>query len=699
MRGTTLALVFFVGLPACISCCRQESPDGEKPEIQTPPAEEAAEELSEEVPGAESKEEPAPVRIERRESEFDAGRLPDVMFIRLFADDFTNLEKKSRILAYHLARAVLAGRDITYDQLHRDNLEVRHVIERIHKANVVEDPGVEADLFEYLKHLWIHVGFYNSLTGKKFIPDCSFEQLERAAATARAVGADLDLRKGEPLEAKLSRLKRTVFDPKFQPVLANPVPRPGKDILRASCLNIYDGVRMRDLSRFNESYPRNSRLIRVGKKLVEEVYRLGEKRVKIPPGRYSQELRRVIRRLQDAMSSARADQRKIFVGLVEHFRTGDQAALGEITDEWMDNSYDVEFDIGFTDTGIDPRKTKGLYRGMVAFRDRPASSKIGMLPRYAQHFEDALPWDHEYRRTWSRKPSAQAVVLLVSVGRTGPICRLAHRMDSGFKDDQAPRKVLVFSNVIEAYGQAVGKKMVYEFVQPAHRAAVLESLGEALLMQAALREVLGYDLGKTSRSAGAQLQYTFAPVQAMKAELASLWLLADPKLNELGLLAGKTTSTAFWRFYAAESVVQQSFWINQQPREPLLLARRVIVRYLVEKAKVVAFEEISGRVYPVIPDSQSFKDAVARLLSRTERILANGDRRSALKLLDKYSSSPNWPQMGLFSERAREIGLRPLAVCVNPKLRPIKDHSGRVTEVKVLHKEKFPRQMLRYRLY
>jgi dipeptidyl-peptidase-3 len=700
MRARNLLFIALVGFSAGLFCCKKEPADELQQELALPPVEEAEEgEKDEEVVESGNKEEPAPVKIERRESDFDAGRLSDVMLIRLYADDFPSLEKKSRILAYHLARAVLAGRDITYDQLHRDNLEVRHLVECIHRANVIPDPEVEAKLSDYLEHLWVHGGFYDSLTGKKFVPVFSFEQLEKAAGAARAMGADLDLRKGEPLEAKLSRLKSIIFDPNFQPVLASPVPLPGKDILKNSHLNIYDGVRMRDLSHFNELYPRNSRLISVGGKLVEEVYRLGEKRIKIPPGRYAQELRRVIRRLQDAMSSAKADQRKIFVGLVEHFRTGDPAGLRDIAENWLENSFDVEFDIGFTDTSIDPRETKGIYRGMVAFRDQPNTSKVGTLPRYVQHFEDALPWDLEYRRTWSRKPLALAAVLLVSAGRTGPFCNMGYRLDGGFKEDQAPSKIIVFSNVIEAYAQAVGKKVVYEFVQPAHRAAVLESIGEALLMQISFREVLGYDLGKTSRSARKQLTFAFPPVQAMKAELAALWLLADPKLTELGLLTGQKNSSAFWRYYIAESVVQQSFWADREPRHPLYLARRIIIRYLVEKANVVTFEEISGRVYPVISDTLGFKSAIARLLVRTERILANGDRRGALKLLNMYSAAPKWTHMERIAERAREINLRPIAVGVNPKLKPIKDHSGKVIDVKVLHKEKFYQQMMRYRIY
>ena len=159
-----MRLITHAGLVlVCICGCAKEPSDELPAELSPAPVEDGIlPEPEERDSDIEIVEEPAPVKIERRESDFDAGRTADVSFVRLFADDFTTLEKKPRILAYHLARAVLAGRDITYDQLYRDNLEVRQVIECIHRANVVPDPEVEANLSDYLKHFvcaGIHLRF------------------------------------------------------------------------------------------------------------------------------------------------------------------------------------------------------------------------------------------------------------------------------------------------------------------------------------------------------------------------------------------------------------------------------------------------------------------------------------------------------------------------------------------------------------
>ena len=214
MRARILNSIVLVGFSVCLCGCTQEPIDEPPKEIEPPQIEDGVPpEQEEKDSDAEPLEEPAPTKIERRESDFDAGRVSNVMFVRLFADDFPALENRPRSLPYHRARAGLASRECTYDLLHRDNLEVRHVIECIQRANVILDPEIEADLSDYLKRLWIHGGFYDSLTGRKFVPGFSFEQLEQAAGAARAVGADLDLRKGEPLEAKLSRLKKIIFDP------------------------------------------------------------------------------------------------------------------------------------------------------------------------------------------------------------------------------------------------------------------------------------------------------------------------------------------------------------------------------------------------------------------------------------------------------------------------------------------------------
>src|SRR5688572_4909660 len=51
-------------------------------------------------------------------------RVDDAAVVQLYADQFAALPLKEKTLAYHLAQAALAGRDIFYDQKHRNALEI-----------------------------------------------------------------------------------------------------------------------------------------------------------------------------------------------------------------------------------------------------------------------------------------------------------------------------------------------------------------------------------------------------------------------------------------------------------------------------------------------------------------------------------------------------------------------------------------------
>src|SRR5213594_3902943 len=50
---------------------------------------------------------------------------------RVYADGFEDLSKNERALAFYLYRAALGGRDIFYDQMGRDVLEIRDLLEEI----------------------------------------------------------------------------------------------------------------------------------------------------------------------------------------------------------------------------------------------------------------------------------------------------------------------------------------------------------------------------------------------------------------------------------------------------------------------------------------------------------------------------------------------------------------------------------------
>ncbi len=89
MRARLLNSIVLVGFSVCLSCCNKEPSDDLQPESSPIPLDDGVPpEQEEQDSDAEPVEEPVPVKIERRESDFDAGRVSDVMFVRLFADDF-----------------------------------------------------------------------------------------------------------------------------------------------------------------------------------------------------------------------------------------------------------------------------------------------------------------------------------------------------------------------------------------------------------------------------------------------------------------------------------------------------------------------------------------------------------------------------------------------------------------------------------
>ena len=107
-------------------------------------------------PTASKPVEPPPTPPEAKPVPVDPSRpLREVVggtaLIRLPVSGFEALSLKDKLLTYHLYRASVAGRDITYDQNHRHALDLRYNLEQVllHSAGI--EPGVLAAIREYTK--------------------------------------------------------------------------------------------------------------------------------------------------------------------------------------------------------------------------------------------------------------------------------------------------------------------------------------------------------------------------------------------------------------------------------------------------------------------------------------------------------------------------------------------------------------------
>src|SRR6266699_3558393 len=126
---------------------------------------------------------------------------------RVYADGFEDLSKNDRALAFYLYRTAIAGRDIFYDQMGRNVLEIRDLLEEILTHPEGVDPQFRDRLLRYLKLFWINSGNHNDRTRQKFVPEFAFAELQTAARAAVRNGARVRLALRETLEQKLARLQ------------------------------------------------------------------------------------------------------------------------------------------------------------------------------------------------------------------------------------------------------------------------------------------------------------------------------------------------------------------------------------------------------------------------------------------------------------------------------------------------------------
>ena len=212
-------------------------------------------------------------------------KVRNVLVVQAYADDFEKLTLKEKMLAWHLYRSSIAGRDIFYDQNHRHGLKIRNILEEI----IENGDGIDEDLYdrilEYTKMFWINTGQYDFLTSRKFVPNFTFLEFSGAASIAQANGADFGFEKD--IDVVLSALRRTIFDREFELVKTNKNPEEGKDMLQASAVNFYDGVKLSDLKNFVEVNPLNSKIVVEDGEIKELVWRAGNDEV--PPGLYAEE--------------------------------------------------------------------------------------------------------------------------------------------------------------------------------------------------------------------------------------------------------------------------------------------------------------------------------------------------------------------------------------------------------------------------
>jgi dipeptidyl-peptidase III len=626
-------------------------------------------------------------------------RIGEAAVVQLYVDGFRGLPLREKTLIWHLYRAAIAGRDIFYDQRYAHNLEMRDVIEAIltHAADI--DPDTLEAIERYAKLFWINTGPYNNLTARKFLLACAPEALAAAAKSAARAGARFPLGAGENLDQLLARLRPMFFDPAFEPTVTQKTPPAGMDILAASANNLYVGVTMKDLDRFEERHPLNSRVVKAGGRVVEEVFRVG--------GRYGKAIAAIVAHLDAAIAHATPSMAKALGALIRFYQTGDDADREAYDIAWVqDQESPVDTINGFVEVYLDARSMKGAWEALVFYVNREKTTEIRTIAANAQWFEDRMPWDPKYRKEGAHGVTANAIDVVIETGESGPISPIGINLpnDQGIRERYGSKSVSI-ANVNEAYDKSTLPEFRSEFSwtpEEAERAQQWSAFASELTTN--MHEVIGHGSGKIDErlkgNPQGALKEQFSAIEESRADLVALYFLPDPKLVELGLVRVEDHADvvrADYEGYARNALVQlRRVREGTQLEEDHMRNRQMIVHWLMAHTSAIELRRRDGKTFYVMTDVKAFREGVGRLLADVQRIKAEGDYEAARALFDAYGVDFDPAIRDEVVSRVDRLNLPSYTGFVMPRLEPVTDDSGCITDVVVSYPLDLRAQMLEY---
>jgi len=626
-------------------------------------------------------------------------RVDDAAVVQLYADGFNELAPREKTLIYHLSQAALAGRDIYYDQRYAPSLDMREVIEAVltHPDNV--EPDTLARVHHFAKLFWLNSGPHNGQTARKFLLRCEPEALAAAVRAAANDGARLPMRQGETPDDLLARLAPCFFDPDVDASVTSKTPGEGRDILRMSANNLYDGVTLDDLKGFEERYALNSRLVKRDGRLVEEVYR--------PGGRYGREIEAIVRHLEAALPYAGPDTAKALRALVRCYRTGEAADREAYDIAWVrDRDSPVDTVNGFIEVYLDARGVKGAWGAMVLYVNREKTDAIRALARHAQWFEDHMPWDPRYRKPDVTGISASASDVVIECGDAGPLTPVGVNLPNDERvREQHGSKSISLVNVMEAYERSLPEVYWTEFSwtrEEAERAARRSWVGTELTTS--LHEVIGHGSGRSdpglrASGSGALREY-YSTIEETRADLVALYFVPHPKLAELGVVEAEhqaEIACAVYESFARNALVQlRRVREGTQLEEDHMRNRQLVVRWLMKHTRAVQERYRDNKTFWVVTDVHGFHEGVGRLLAEVQRIKSQGDYGAARALVDAYGTHFDPALRDEIVARVLRVGLPSYSGLVMPELEPVHGPDGQIANVRIAYPLDLTRQMLGY---
>ena len=631
-------------------------------------------------------------------------RFADLQMLRYEVKGFEKLSLNQKIFIYHLQEAALLGRDILFDQNGCYNLRLRAIFEAIYTDFKGDRESNDFKEFTvYLKRMWFSNGIHHHYGCEKFVPGFSREWFTDAATGV--------MKNNKTLSAylpQLEELSEVIFNPNILQKRVNLAE--GQDLVATSASNYYQGVTQTEAEDFyaalkdnDDPHPvmfgMNSRLVKKDG-TVQEIRWTTE-------GLYGEALRRIVAKLEDARPYAEdAAQQNVIDLLIKYYRTGDLHTFDEYSIAWAGNTEPlIDFVNGFIECYGDPLGLKCSWESIVNFKDLEATRRTETLSKNAQWFEDHSPVDPRFRKAKVKGISAKVITAAILGGDLYPSSAIGINLpNSDWVRREHGSKSVTIGNLTEAYNMAAkGSGFSKEFTINDEMRELMDKYGDITDdLHTDLHECLGHGSGQLLEGVDPDsLKAYGSTIEEARADLFGLYYLADPKMQELGLVPDAEAYKAQYYSYMQNGLLTQL--VRIQPgnniEEAHMRNRSLIAHWCYEQGKaenVVEFVHRDGKTYVQVNDFAKLRTLFGRLLAEIQRIKSEGDYAAAKNLVETYGVKVDPELHREILERYNRLNLAPYKGFINPVYTAVRDREGKITDVTVSYGEGYAEQMLRY---
>ena len=317
-----------------------------------------------------------------------------------------------------------------------------------------------------------------------------------------------------------------------------------------------------------------------------------------------------------------------------------------------------------------------------------------------------MPWDPQWRRTDVKGVTARAIDVVVESGDSAPVTPIGINLpnDQKIREEHGSKSVQL-ANISEAYDKSLPQSYRREFAwddAEVERAETWSALAGDVTT--AIHEVLGHGSGRVADYLNGQPQLVikeqYSALEETRADLVALYFVGSPKIAECGMVPAEHQEAivrAEYESYARNALVQlRRIRQGTQIEEDHMRNRQAIVHWLMAHTHAIEVRKRDGKTFYVVVDVAAFHDGVGRMLAEVQRIKSTGDYAAAVALFETHGIHFDAALRDEVVSRVDTLNLPSYTGFLQPKLTPVLDSSGKITDVEISYPQDLETQMLEY---